>query len=628
MITILTSVFNGDLYIKHYLEKVSLCNNYTRCEHIIFNIIKSNTKYTNNLLYNHSKKYRNVVLIPIIKDPGLYELWNIGIKFSKNEYLLTLNIDDMISKDFLNMTYNYLEKNKDIDLVCTPTIVSHKPNTYDFSENSEIFHKIKYINHNSVDVINGTKYELYPTNKHLLQKYSAIKDMNLYNKNTKCRYILFDKYDMISISNDTINSYNIPHCCPVWRKKLHDIYGYFDEKTYGPYADYEFWLRCMDDTTLFGLIPYSSVIYYLNPNSYNIINSDKIQLNKIFYKYFGNSNIKSIAMNFITLENKKEVFFDLGKQINYNFGDHRAGWVYVLHNISNNIISHKNSIYLDSFIESTFFWEENADNNIHNYPWIGILHNPPNIPNWFEYDNQSFYSLCKKNNFIESLKYCKKIYVLSKYLADWLKNNEVIIKYNIKIDYFYHPTENPNIKFNFEKFINNKEKKILQIGWWLRKMSMIYMIPNNIGYKKYILGCNRFRCRYIIDKEKKFINTPLDYSRYNVNILEFINNKKYDDLLSCNIVFIYLYDSSANNIVIECISRNTPILVNKISAIIEYLGEDYPFYYETIEEATHKLLNFELIKKTHEYLKNNKRINNQIDIKHFINNINKYINPF
>ena len=618
MITILTSVFKGELFIKHYLEKVSLCNNYTKCEHIIFNIIKSNTKYTNDLLYNHSKKYRNIVLIPIIKDPGLYELWNIGIKFSKNEYLLTLNIDDMISKDFLDMTYNYLENNKDIDLVCTPTVVSYKPNTYDFNENSNYFYKEKYINHNSIDIINGVKYDKYPNNKYLLEKYIEVKDTNFYKKNTWCRYNYFDKYDMILLENNKIISYNIPHCCPVWRKSLHYKFGFFNENEYGVYADYEFWLRCMGNTTLFGLIPKLSVIYYLSPTSHNRYFKNEKQINKIFYKYFGVSNIKSISMNFINLEKKKKVFFTLGKEKKYSFGNHRAGWYYVLYNISNNTIPHRNSIYLDTFIESTFLWGEHSDSNIHDYPWIGILHNPPKIPKWFYYDLQAFDMLCKKKNFLKSLGYCKKIYVLSKYLADFLKNNEIIKKYNVKIDYFYHPSENPNTKFDFAKFINNKEKKLLQIGWWLRNLSMIYMIPSDIGYKKYILGCDRFRYRYLINEEKKFINTNVDYSRYNVNILEFVNNKKYDDLLSCNIVFIYLYDASANNIVIECISRNTPILVNKIGGIVEYLGEDYPFYYETVEEAISKLLNFDLIRKTYEYLKNNKKINYKINFKKFI----------
>ena len=67
-------------------------------------------------------------------------------------------------------------------------------------------------------------------------------------------------------------------------------------------------------------------------------------------------------------------------------------------------------------------------------------------------------------------------------------------------------------------------------------------------------------------------------------------------------VFLDLYDSSANNAVIECIARGTPLLINPIPGVVEYLGEDYPFYFNTLQEAAEKAKNFELIKDTNNYL--------------------------
>jgi hypothetical protein len=37
--------------------------------------------------------------------------------------------------------------------------------------------------------------------------------------------------------------------------------------------------------------------------------------------------------------------------------------------------------------------------------------------------------------------------------------------------------------------------------------------------------------------------------------------------------------------------------------VIEYLGKDYPFYYTTLNEASEKLADIALIKKTADYLK-------------------------
>ena len=65
-----------------------------------------------------------------------------------------------------------------------------------------------------------------------------------------------------------------------------------------------------------------------------------------------------------------------------------------------------------------------------------------------------------------------------------------------------------------------------------------------------------------------------------------------------------LYDSSANNAVIESIQRNIPIIVNNHPAVIEYLGKDYPLYYENPTEMQHKIHNDKLIREAHSYLKN------------------------
>ena len=73
-------------------------------------------------------------------------------------------------------------------------------------------------------------------------------------------------------------------------------------------------------------------------------------------------------------------------------------------------------------------------------------------------------------------------------------------------------------------------------------------------------------------------------------------------MLCQNIIFLDLYDSSANNAVIECIARGTPLLINPIPAVVEYLGEGYPFYFNDLDEAAEKVKDFDLIKRTHEYL--------------------------
>lgn len=177
-----------------------------------------------------------------------------------------------------------------------------------------------------------------------------------------------------------------------------------------------------------------------------------------------------------------------------------------------------------------------------------------------------------------------------------------------------HPTEIPEIQFNFDRFIENNNKKIVQIGWWLRKLTSIYQLTipqsNSLNYTKIrlvpIFGDNaRELLNNNIQKESDICaieKEPLFWE--NTQEIEQLNNEEYDRLLSKNIAFVELYDSSANNAIIECIARATPLLINPLPAIVEYLGEDYPFYFTSLAEAAEKALDTSLILDTHNYLKN------------------------
>jgi hypothetical protein len=78
-----------------------------------------------------------------------------------------------------------------------------------------------------------------------------------------------------------------------------------------------------------------------------------------------------------------------------------------------------------------------------------------------------------------------------------------------------------------------------------------------------------------------------------VTFQEHLENDEYDKLFIDNIVFLNVVDCSAVNTLIECIVRNTPIIVNKHPAIVELLGEKYPLYFNDIKEIEMLLNNIE-----------------------------------
>jgi len=297
------------------------------------------------------------------------------------------------------------------------------------------------------------------------------------------------------------------------------------------------------------------------------------------------------------------VNFHIGDQIKYHYGDHRSGWSYVVNQIQKHIKSTENPIYLDTFIERSFVWGKNASTNVYTSDWAGILHNPRNIPKWFQ-SEQSLVKILQNKNFLRSLTKCKMLITLSDYNTRFLEDHPVIKNFNIPVKTLYHPTQIPDVRFDFDKFQQNDNKLILQIGWWLRKLHSIYLLPKIDGYKKVAIGLKDKTQQKMFQREKQYVlNSNLfRFDPKSVELMDRVSDEVYDDLLSRNIVFINLYDSSANNLVIECIARGTPILINVKGGVVDYLGKDYPFYYDTYDEANEKLQNMDLIKETHEYL--------------------------
>src|SRR5690606_4884423 len=87
-----------------------------------------------------------------------------------------------------------------------------------------------------------------------------------------------------------------------------------------------------------------------------------------------------------------------------------------------------------------------------------------------------------------------------------------------------------------------------------------------------------------------------------VTMLSRLADTAYDRLLAESIVFMELVDASANNAIIESIVRETPVVVNRHPAVVEYLGSGYPLLYDDLSEV-YELLTMQRIRAAHEYLK-------------------------
>jgi len=334
-------------------------------------------------------------------------------------------------------------------------------------------------------------------------------------------------------------------------------------------------------------------------------------------------------------------------------GLHRSGWSYVLNSLKYK--QHQNGIWCDFYVDRTFHWNNLIFSQLkvipYTKPWIGFIHHTSDT----EYSDYNTLKLFENKYFIESLKMCKGLIVLSKDLE--LKLKDIINKhsYNCKVFQIYHPTEfvPDDLLFNLQLFKKNENKRIIQIGAWMRDIEGIFKLNLNYKLTKTVLIGKKMEGYYNLDnhlhKYISFTDTVTDttinqntsqydleprsdelnlsdnsdnsedstvhnncISRDNKNrkvsvlpcveIIKYLNNEDYDKLLRSNIVFIKLVGASAVNTVIECIVRNTPIVVNKLPAIVEVLGENYPLYYTTMEDAT-KVITLRNIEQAYNYLK-------------------------
>ena len=60
-------------------------------------------------------------------------------------------------------------------------------------------------------------------------------------------------------------------------------------------------------------------------------------------------------------------------------------------------------------------------------------------------------------------------------------------------------------------------------------------------------------------------------------------------------MFINLAEPSAINTLIECIVRNTPIIINRHPSVVEMLGDKYPLYFDTINTTDYLEINNQIV---------------------------------
>jgi glycosyltransferase involved in cell wall biosynthesis/ADP-heptose:LPS heptosyltransferase len=239
LVSAIVSSYNAEQYIAGCLEDLESQTISDRLEIIVVN--SGSKQNEERIVREFQKKYDNIKYIRTEEREGIYTAWNRAVRIAQGEFLTNANTDDRHSKDAFEIMTKTLSANPDVALVYGDQMVTKIPND-DFCH------------------YRGTEYARRP-------EYS--------------RERLFFG------------------CCvgsqPMWRRRLHDEFGYFDE-TLTCAGDWDFWLK-VAGRYRFKHIPEFLGLYYNNGNG--IENGRKIH--SLYERYlvgkrYGNPYISVIEL--------------------------------------------------------------------------------------------------------------------------------------------------------------------------------------------------------------------------------------------------------------------------------------------------------------------------------------------
>ena len=293
--------------------------------------------------------------------------------------------------------------------------------------------------------------------------------------------------------------------------------------------------------------------------------------------------------------------FVLQRRVSYSH--QRSGWNYAMACLEPLLAQGDDGVLFDSMIEKNFcrrVQEAEAGGEIpYRRPWVGFVHVPLELPPWHD-PHKSLRHISRLPVWQRSMPYCQGLLVLSAWLRDQVRQLVDVPVLNLR-----HPTQVPETKFTLERYRNNRQPRVIQIGWWLRRLCSIHELPTRslrrTLIKPFAEGRDLGRFESVLESERLSRSLP-PIGEWDVDILPRQPNETYDQLLSENIVFLHLHSASVSNAVIECIVRHTPVLVNPLPSLVEYLGESYPFYFRTLEEAAAKAEDLNQVRMAYEYL--------------------------
>lgn len=210
LVSAIASLYRGGKFIEQFMDNItsqSCFRDY--CELVI--VDADSPENESEVIERFCRQHKNIVYRRMNHRIGIYDAWNVGARIARGEYLTNTNLDDLRRSDSLELQAAVLDNLPFVDVVYQDFLYTFDPCL-------------------SVEEIAQFGY----------------------------------KSSLPVVASQNMMDFNSPHNAPMWRKRLHEELGYFDE-FYQSAGDYEFWMRCLAANKVFYKINDPHVVYYQNP---------------------------------------------------------------------------------------------------------------------------------------------------------------------------------------------------------------------------------------------------------------------------------------------------------------------------------------------------------------------------
>ena len=240
-VSIITTFHKGEEYLEEYLKDITQQSMFSQCELIL--IDSASPGKERKIVEKYQKKFDNIRYYRyerLFPPPAGH---NLAILKSRAEYVVYSMLDDRKSVDSIETLYNEIISDDTIELVYGDCL--------------------------STDIKNETFAQT---------KSNSMSEHSLNS---------FSRENMIKC---------LPGPMPLWRKRLHEKCGFFDEDNHNFSDDWELWLRAVDSGCKFKKVDKTVGLYLVGGRSQldNNIDQRKEEA-KIFFKYahvFGHNYTK------------------------------------------------------------------------------------------------------------------------------------------------------------------------------------------------------------------------------------------------------------------------------------------------------------------------------------------------